>query len=335
MARIGIVIPAYNSELFLQATLEGVISQTFQDWSCVVVDDGSCDHTSEIVSQACCKDFRFRFVRQENRGIAQARNRGFHELNSDTEYLIFLDHDDIWEVDALHTLLTRLDTHPQATGAHGLARYIDKDGIPISPDIIVHAHRMNSALSVAPPDLEEWQRNRMGYVNGEVVALPLDHPTDFAHLVHECRTVTPGTVLIRRSALGTSDPFDPALVPLDAWDLWIRMSRSGDILFVNQRVLNYRFHAGNASKSYQGRMDPILNALYRKTFSSKENSEEHRRILSHWRRRHMRIQFRGFASGLVRGGSAFFKGDINEARFRLRLARRHSSEYAYWVSHTR
>ncbi len=333
MARIGIVIPAFNSERFLSATLKGVMDQTFTDWNCVVVDDGSVDQTAEIVAQVCREDPRFKLVRQDNSGIARARNRGYQEIDSNADYVIFLDHDDIWEAEALHTLFTVLDAHPNAVGAHGLARYIDQDGVPISPETIMQAHRSKSALSVAPPDLEDWQRNRMKYADGDIVPAPLDQPTDFSHLIHECRTVTPGTVLIRRSALRESYPFDPALVPLDAWDLWIRISRFGDILFVNQRVLNYRFHAGNASKSYQGRMDGILNALYRKTFLSSENSDEHRQILAQWRQRHMRIQLRGFAGGFVRGVVSLLKGDINKARFRLRLSRRYLSEYSYWVSH--
>ena len=335
MVRIGIVIPAFNSERFLPATLDGVISQTFADWNCVVVDDGSADHTAEIVMQFRLQDPRFRMIRQENRGIAQARNLGCHELDPTTEYMIFLDHDDIWEAEALHTLLTELDAHPNAVGAHGLARYIDKEGVPISPEAILQAHRTKSSLSVAPPDLEEWQRNRSGYIGGNLVPLRLDRPTDFAHLVHECRMVTPGTVLIRRSVVGATDPFDPALVPLDAWDLWIRMSRYGEILFVNQRVLNYRFHADNASKSYRGRMDPIINALYRKTFSSQENREEHRWILSQWRRRHMRIQLRGFVSGFARGGAALLKGNPMAAKEKLRLSRYHFSEWKYWLSQFR
>jgi glycosyltransferase involved in cell wall biosynthesis len=331
MTKIGIVIPAWNSERFLSTTLEGVVTQSLADWECVVVDDGSMDGTADIVSQWCDRDSRIRLIRQENHGIAKARNRGYHELGSNTEYVIFLDHDDIWEKEALSTLSAVMDANPHAVGTHGLARYIDEGGVPIPPEKIIEAHRMNTALSVAPPDLEEWQRHRLGMRDGRIISLTLEHPTDFAHLVCECRTVTPGTVLLRRSAMAFKEPFDPDLVPLDAWDLWIRMSRRGDFLFVDKRILNYRFHQSNASKGFRGKTEPVLNRMYHKMYDSPENLKEHKRILTYWRRRHIRIQLRAAASHAMRSLQALQRGDIRMAKEKMDQSRYYFSECLSWL----
>src|SRR5437588_11487755 len=97
----------------------------------IVVDDGSRDSSSAIASAYAEQDTRIRVVRQPNRGVAAARNRGFAESRPDAEFIVFLDHDDVWEPDALESLFGALERNPTAVGAHGLARYIDRVGKPI------------------------------------------------------------------------------------------------------------------------------------------------------------------------------------------------------------
>ena len=58
---ISVVIPAYNAELFLDETLESVLSQTYENWECIIVNDGSTDNTEEIAKKWCEKDARFRY----------------------------------------------------------------------------------------------------------------------------------------------------------------------------------------------------------------------------------------------------------------------------------
>ncbi len=71
---VSVVILCYNQARFLGDAIESVLSQTYEDFEVVVVDDGSEDHTSEVASGYAAKDPRVRLIRQENRKLAGARN---------------------------------------------------------------------------------------------------------------------------------------------------------------------------------------------------------------------------------------------------------------------
>ena len=90
MPLVSVIIPAYNSGRYLDEAVQSVIAQTFTDWECIVVDDGSTEDLSRVEAV----DSRVRLVRQKNQGVAVARNVGV--ANSTGEYIAFLDHDDIW-----------------------------------------------------------------------------------------------------------------------------------------------------------------------------------------------------------------------------------------------
>jgi len=87
---ISVIIPAYNAERFLGATLESLRAQTFRDFETVVVDDGSTDNTGGVVREYP----EVRLITQTNGGVAAARNRGVRESRS--EWVAFLDADDLW-----------------------------------------------------------------------------------------------------------------------------------------------------------------------------------------------------------------------------------------------
>src|SRR4051794_20549811 len=85
---ISVVIPAYNGEAFLEQAIESAVAQTWPRTEVVVVDDGSTDRSAEIAGS-----YPVKLVRQENHGVAAARNRGVDEADGDL--LSFLDQDDM------------------------------------------------------------------------------------------------------------------------------------------------------------------------------------------------------------------------------------------------
>ena len=131
--QVSILVPVYNAEKYLALTLESVQAQTCQSWELIAVDDGSKDGSAAIVREYAGRDGRIRLVQQENSGVASARNRGYVESNSDTEFLIFLDNDDLWEPQTLQTLIGALEANPAACAAYAQIRYIDAEGKPIPP----------------------------------------------------------------------------------------------------------------------------------------------------------------------------------------------------------
>lgn len=98
MPLISIIIPAYNVSPWLSATLHSVQDQTFTNWECIIVDDGSTDNPATCIPD----DPRFRLIRQANAGVSTARNRGLDEAQG--TLIAFLDGDDIWHPQALERL---------------------------------------------------------------------------------------------------------------------------------------------------------------------------------------------------------------------------------------
>lgn len=91
---VGVIVPMYNAGATIAETLESVCAQTYSALDIVVVDDGSTDNCADIVRDFAGRDDRIRLVRQDNAGVAAARNRGARETSAD--YLAFVDADDLW-----------------------------------------------------------------------------------------------------------------------------------------------------------------------------------------------------------------------------------------------
>ena len=90
---VSVITPCYNQAIYLKDALESVLTQTYINWECIIVNDGSLDNTEEIALQYCEKDSRFKYVKKENGGLSSARNAGI--LNSSGNYILPLDADDI------------------------------------------------------------------------------------------------------------------------------------------------------------------------------------------------------------------------------------------------
>jgi glycosyltransferase involved in cell wall biosynthesis len=232
--KASIVIPAFNAGRYLASTIESVLAQTMRAWELIVVDDGSSDETASIAQRYAAQDPRIRVVRQENAGVARARNAGYSASRRATPYVAFLDADDQLREHALAALMSALDARPEAVAAHGRAASIDDQG---GPRTLTGRERLG----------------RRAWVDGRVIVAPDSEPTTLATLSFACHITTPGQVLIRRDRLGAADPFDPDAVPAEDWDLWLRLAQQGPIEFVPDVLIDYRQHASNAS-SQLGRM---------------------------------------------------------------------------------
>jgi glycosyltransferase involved in cell wall biosynthesis len=231
MPEISIVIPAYNAEKYLAETLTGVLAQTFSDWELLLIDDGSTDATAEIAARYARRDSRIRLVRQENRGLPGARNRGIAASDPASAYLIFLDADDLWEPDALEALHAAHRADPDAGMVYGFARYIDAQGCPVNPS-----------------ELESTFTQRYQLQQDTLIVIPWEAPTTFETLLFNNTIRTPGLALIPRSTLQAAGLFDPEGAGVADWDMWLRIALYGRITLLPRIVLAYRLHAGNMSR---------------------------------------------------------------------------------------
>lgn len=129
---VSIITPAYNSEKFIEATIRSVQSQTFTDWKLIVVDDCSEDSTPSIVQKLQTEDPRIELLlNPENLGVANARNRGVEYASS--EYIAFLDSDDIWLPEKLELQLKKLK-ESGADLAYSSYSIINEDGEKVGSD---------------------------------------------------------------------------------------------------------------------------------------------------------------------------------------------------------
>ena len=115
--RFSVIVPLYNKAPYVRKALKSIISQTFSDWECIIVDDGSTDNSAAI-----CEEFilpfihssvhPIRLIKQANNGVAAARNNGV--AASKGEYVCFLDADDWWEPTCLEELGRLITEYPDA-----------------------------------------------------------------------------------------------------------------------------------------------------------------------------------------------------------------------------
>lgn len=127
---ISIVIPVYNLEERIQQTLECLCSQTYSDIEIVVVDDGSCDSSVEIIRSCQKKDSRIRLIKQKNRGALQARLNGVKNVSG--SWVCFVDGDDLVDMEMCSRMmnLTRIGS-PQIVVMGEQMKYPDGRTVPL------------------------------------------------------------------------------------------------------------------------------------------------------------------------------------------------------------
>lgn len=94
--KVSIIVPAYNSELYIEDCINSVLSQTYDNWEMIIVNDCSTDNTGQIIETYCLKDNRIKLYNQsENKGVTEARNKAIKL--SKGRFVAFLDSDDLWK----------------------------------------------------------------------------------------------------------------------------------------------------------------------------------------------------------------------------------------------
>ena len=185
---VSIVIPAWNAEETIAATLDSVLAQGQPEWEAIVVDDGSEDGTTTIAHGYAERDGRIRLVRQRRGGEAAARNAGLGEARFD--WLLFLDADDWIAPEYLERMTAELRRNPTLQAVHcGHAR-VAADGSQVV-----------DAFEAPEGDMfATWARRS---------AFP----------VHAC--------IVRRDLVAEVGGFDATLEKSADWDLWQRVARTG------------------------------------------------------------------------------------------------------------
>jgi glycosyltransferase involved in cell wall biosynthesis len=229
LPRISVVIPCYNAERYISATIESVLAQNWPDLEVVVVDDGSKDTSVQIIRE------RFPhvlLVQQANQGVAAARNTGIKASSGD--WIAFLDADDLWLPGKLHRQWQSIESNPEARmGYTAWQVWESSDAIPTSAFMAQLANDANDAA--------KWP-GATGWI--------------YPQLLLDCIVWT-STVLVQRTLLDEIGDFNPTLRIGEDYDLWLRASRHTPIVRVSAPTALYRQHPQSITKSlpqknYQG-----------------------------------------------------------------------------------
>ncbi len=206
---VSVIIPTYNSARYLTAAVESVLDQSFRDFEILVIDDGSTDHTEQAMASYGSP---VRYIRQQNSGVAAARNHGIRESRG--RYIAFLDADDTWLPHKLERQLGELVTRPDYRAC--FSAFFVVDG---ALNLLGISHGSRSDIGV-----EELLTR--GNVVGSICS-----------------------VLCARSLLEITGSFDSALSQCADWDLWVRVAIHTRFHYVDEPLVTYRQHATNMSRN--------------------------------------------------------------------------------------
>lgn len=109
--KFSILTPAYNASQYIERCIKSILSQSYEDFEFIIVDDGSIDETFNLCKVYADTDTRIRLIRQNNQGVATTRNILFNESIGD--WIVFVDADDYLSVDYLLTFKYYIDKHPK------------------------------------------------------------------------------------------------------------------------------------------------------------------------------------------------------------------------------
>lgn len=192
---ISVIIPTYNYGQYVTEAIQSVQNQSFSDWECLVIDDGSTDNTKQIVLDISASDSRVRYFYQTNKGLSAARNTGIKESAGD--FLQFLDSDDLLESRKLELQLNYFFSHPYADIVYGDMRYFPSDN-------------PRERLFSLRKENKSWMPKVSG--RGKEIVKKLLHDNI---MVVNCP-------LLRRKVLDVCGQFDENLKANEDWDYWIR-----------------------------------------------------------------------------------------------------------------
>jgi len=207
MPTVSVIIHTYNNEKFIAETVESVLNQTYKDYEIIVVDDGSEDGTRDALIPYMQK---IRYHYKENGGIASAKNAGISL--SETEFVAFLDHDDLWVPDKLQLQMEHFNENPQIGLVY--AKYT--------------SFRDGEELRTKP------EKGYSGWIFKELLSKSF---------------IQTSTVVVKRECLDAVGPYDETFFLGDEYDMFLRIARKFQCGFVDKGLTRYRVHDTNASNN--------------------------------------------------------------------------------------
>ncbi|MEI7810904.1 MAG: glycosyltransferase family A protein [Ignavibacteria bacterium] len=216
---ISVVIPAHNAVKYIHETIQSVLNQTYKNFEIIVVDDGSTDATVDIVMKMMEADSRILCYKISFAGRPSIpRNYGIWQAKG--EYVAFLDSDDIWSPYKLEYQINYVNNNSELIMVYTMSLTFGEVNIFSS--------------------------------HYELLPLLFKASRSYQDLIGKGNSVTCSSVLIRTDLLKEEGGFDedPNL-QIEDYDLWLRLSRHGNIGFIPRILVYYRVHSNQYSSSWE------------------------------------------------------------------------------------
>ena len=209
MTTISVILPTYNRPVWVCNAIDSVLSQRWQPHEIVVIDDGSTDHTAEVLKSY---GSAIRVISQPNRGAAAARNAGL--VHSHSDWVAFIDSDDEWHPRYLETQVRALNQSPGAalsiTDAH----------------LVGHDH----------PEQTYFELNGIYHRWGDFQTRRIPRADSMGFLIRHLPWQL-GAVVVKREALQHAGLFDDTLRLSEDVEWLGRIARLGDMVLTSQALL--------------------------------------------------------------------------------------------------
>jgi len=216
-------MPLYNGEAYVARTLDSILSQSFGDFECLVMDDGSTDGSAAIVEAYAARDPRVQLFRRPNRGIPDTVNELFGMMRG--TFVTRADADDLSRPGRFETQIAHLEAHADLVALGGQALYMDDAERPIF-----------------------------------VPRLPLEHDRiDAKNLAGQVAFVQ-SSVMMRAAAVRQIGGYDPAYPFAQDLDMWLRLAEIGQLANLPEVILDYRFTTDGISGSSVARQSKLADA---------------------------------------------------------------------------
>ena len=300
--KFSVVIPLYNKEHYIEATIRSVLSQTCQDFEVIVVDDGSKDNSLALARKY--ESDRVRVIPQENQGVSVARNTGIE--NARGKFIAFLDADDQWQANYLATIQGLTDQYPESD------IFVTAYTVDMGNGKVHYSTRLEPETGCLP---SYWLTLAKGY--------------DF---------VWTSATVIRRSALIKAGLFKPGEKIGQDLDMWARVARNNPRVAYSNKLCVYYNRAAEANARTRVRVawaGAFLKDLEEELVNPQRTAEEIASIQHKYDKKMTVFIFTAILAGeKERASKALkeWKGEKNTTNRLLRMGLRIAKLMPAWVN---
>lgn len=261
MCKASIIIPAYNSSQYVAKTIESILAQTFTDFECIVIDDGSRDDTLAIINSY--KDSRIVVISLPNSGgPAIPRNTGLSAAKG--EYIFMFDSDDIMHPQKLELSIAALEKNLRADILFTNFASIDEQDKIIKPDFL-HEYDSLWALVGGKPET-----GTVNFIESQKI---------YPALV-KVNFIGTSSVVLRKSSLSALDVFNESLKNSDDRLFWILFTKHHDAIYLHSILHQYRIQSNSISNQGFIRRGPSKIEALKIVFNLCQNKNLKRELIS-------------------------------------------------------